>query len=106
MEQASAWILDDKAKYPYFHLMKEQTATLSVTSKGQVTFRRAILDHLGVGPGDRLVVELLPDGLVNVHAARRGHIDDFIGALAVEGQRTVTLEEIKEAIEAGWAGGR
>ena len=38
------------------------TTTLTVTSKGQVT--------LGIHPGQRLEVEVLPDGRLELHAAR------------------------------------
>ncbi len=85
--------------------MMSPKPTLSVTSKGQVTFRREVLEHLGAGPGDRLVVDLLPGGRVEVRAAQGGHIDDFIGLLARPDQKPVSIEEMNEAAAAGWAGG-
>ena len=39
-------------------------STLTVTSKGQVTLRKDVLDHLGVQPGQRISVDKLPDGRV------------------------------------------
>lgn len=36
--------------------------TLSVTVRGQVTFRKEVLRHLGVEPGGKIELELLPDG--------------------------------------------
>lgn len=86
--------------------MTKNSSTLRVTAKGQVTFRRAILDHLGAAPGERLVVDLLPGGRAEVHAAARGRIDDFIGTLAQPGERTVSIEEMNEAAASGWAGRR
>ncbi len=86
--------------------MKKDSLTLTVTAKGQVTFRRSVLDHLGAGPGDRLVVDLLPDGRAEVRAAARGGIDDFIGTLARPNQATVSIETMCEAAAAGWAGKR
>lgn len=41
-------------------------ATLTVTAKGRVTLRKAVLEHLSVEPGERLEVSLLADGLVEL----------------------------------------
>ena len=74
---------------------------LTVTAKGQVTLRRAVLDHLGVVPGARVSVSLLENGRVElVAAAARDDIKSLRGALQRSGQRTVSLEEMQEAIEA------
>ena len=39
-------------------------STLSVTAKGQVTLRKDLLKHLGVKPGDKIDVNMLPDGRI------------------------------------------
>ena len=44
--------------------------TLTVTAKGQVTLRKDLLKHLGVRPGEKITVEKLPDGRIEVRAAR------------------------------------
>ena len=36
--------------------------TLTVTAQGRVTLRENILKHLGIQPGGRIRLELLPDG--------------------------------------------
>ena len=75
---------------------------LTVTAKGQVTLRRAVLDHLGVRPGAKVSVSLLGDGRVElVAAATRGDIKGLRGALQRPGRRPVSLEEMQQAIEAG-----
>ena len=75
---------------------------LTVTAKGQVTLRRAVLHHLGVAPGAKISVSLLEDGRVElVAAAARDDIQSLRGALRRPGQRPVSLEEMQEAIEAG-----
>jgi hypothetical protein len=75
---------------------------LTVTAKGQVTLRRAVLDHLDVVPGARVSVSLLENGRVElVAAAARDDIKSLRGALQRSGQRPVSLEEMQEAIEAG-----
>lgn len=78
---------------------------LTVTAKGQVTLRRAALDHLGVAPGAKVSVSLLENGRIElVAAAVRDDMKSLRGALRRSGQRPVSLEEMQEAIEAG--GGR
>jgi len=75
---------------------------LTVTAKGQVTLRRSLLDHLGVRPGDKVGVTLLPDGRAEIAAAGTGHdIGALYGTLYRPGRRPVSLEEMQEAIEAG-----
>ena len=36
--------------------------TLTVTARGQVTFRKDLLRHLGIQPGKKIELDLLPDG--------------------------------------------
>lgn len=81
--------------------------TLTVTSKGQVTLRKDVLQHLGVSPGDRLEVSKLPDGRVQVRAARKaGSIETVFGMLQDGKGRKLSLEQIAAAAAAGWAGRR
>ena len=75
---------------------------LTITAKGQVTLRRAVLDHLGVTPGAKVSVALLENGRIElVAAAARDDIKSLRGALRRSGQQTVSLEEMQEAIETG-----
>ena len=77
------------------------TLELTVTAKGQVTLRRAVLDHLGVAPGAKVSVSLLENGRIELAAAVRDDIKTLRGALQRSGQQPVSLEEMQEAIEAG-----
>ncbi len=82
-------------------------AILTVTARGQVTFRRDVLRHLGVKPGDKIELELMPGGKGMVAAARKtGSIEDFIGVLAGKSRKTAAIGEIGKAAEHGWAGMR
>jgi hypothetical protein len=75
---------------------------LTVTAKGQVTLRRAVLDHLGVVPGAKVSVSLLENGRIElIAAAACDDIRDLRGALRRSDQQPVSLEEMQEAIEAG-----
>lgn len=44
---------------------------LTLTSGGRVTLTQDLLEHLGVGPGDQLDLELLPNGQVALTAGAR-----------------------------------
>ena len=80
-------------------------ATLTVTARGQVTFRKEVLQHLGIGPGQKIELDLLPDGRGLLRAARpAGTIDGFVGLLAGRTQKVATIEEINEATSQAWAG--
>ncbi len=80
-------------------------AVLTVTARGQVTFRKDVLQHLGVEPGGKIVLELLPDGRGVLRAAKpAGTIEGFIGLLAGRTKKTASIEEIGEAAAQGWAG--
>ncbi len=75
---------------------------LTVTAKGQVTLRQAVLDHLGVKPGGKVGVSLLPDRKVELVPAAAGHdLRSVRGILRRRRQRPVTVEEMQEAVEAG-----
>jgi bifunctional DNA-binding transcriptional regulator/antitoxin component of YhaV-PrlF toxin-antitoxin module len=79
--------------------------TLSVTARGQVTFRKKVLQHLGIKPGEKIALDLLPDGRGVIRAARPGGtIEDFIGCLAGKTKKVATIEEMNQAGADGWAG--
>jgi AbrB family looped-hinge helix DNA binding protein len=81
--------------------------TLKITAKGQITFRKSVLDQLGVRPGDRVTVETIAPGRLELRPAdRTGSIDDFIGCAARPDGPVLSLEDIKRIIEEGWAGER
>jgi bifunctional DNA-binding transcriptional regulator/antitoxin component of YhaV-PrlF toxin-antitoxin module len=79
--------------------------TLTVTARGQVTLRKEVLQHLGIQPGDKIELDLLPEGRGLLKAARpTGTINRFVGLLAGRTQKVATLEEMNEAATQGWAG--
>jgi bifunctional DNA-binding transcriptional regulator/antitoxin component of YhaV-PrlF toxin-antitoxin module len=89
--------------------MPEDNATtrLTVTARGQVTFRKKVMQHLGVKPGEKIALDLLPDGRGMIRAARpTGTIHDFFGVLAGKTKKVATIEEINEAAARGWAGAK
>jgi len=82
-------------------------STLTVTAKGQVTLRKDILKHLGVQPGQKVAVDKLPGGRIEVKAARpTGKISDAFGFLKRKGGPSLSIEEINKIAARGWAGKR
>lgn len=83
--------------------------TLTVTARGQVTFRKDVLRHLGIRPGDKIQLDLLPNGKAELTAAQpKGSWDDLSGFFAgrTNGAR-LSIEELNDAIaEAGADAGK
>lgn len=79
-------------------------AILTVTARGQVTFRKEVLQHLGIQPGDKIELDLLPDGRGMLKAARPpAPIEAFVGLLARKSPKVASIEEIGDAAARGWA---
>jgi hypothetical protein len=63
------------------------------------------MEHLGVKPGGKIVLDLLPNGRGVIRAAKAGgKIESFIGMLAGKTKKIATIEEMNEAAAEGWAG--
>ena len=81
------------------------TVTLTVTAKGQVRFRKDVLQHLGIKPGEKLELALLPDGRGMLKAAQpSGATENFVGFLVGRTKKVATNKEIGDATAKGWAG--
>jgi antitoxin PrlF len=78
--------------------------TLTITAKGQVTLKQDLLKHLGVGPGEKIEADKLPDRRIVVKAvAPNGAIADFIGCLAQKRRLKLTIDEMNRIATQGWA---
>ena len=81
--------------------------TLTITSRGLVTFRKDVLQHLGIKPGGKIELELRQGGRRVIKAARpAATIDGFVGLLAGRTRKIAAIDEINEAAAQGWAGKR
>ncbi len=73
--------------------------------KGQVTLRKQLLAHLGIQPGQRIGVEVLPGGRLKLHAEHAtGTIGGLFGLLADRSSHRASLDELNGAAASGWAG--
>lgn len=81
---------------------------LTVTAKGQITLNKRLREGLGLRPGDKLRVDVRPDGGLVIAPLKRGARtwSDVVGILKRPGQPVMTIEDIKEATERAWAGER
>jgi bifunctional DNA-binding transcriptional regulator/antitoxin component of YhaV-PrlF toxin-antitoxin module len=78
--------------------------SLTVTARGQVTFRKEVMQHLGIKPGEKIELDLLPNGRALLRAARpAGTMAGFVGLLAGHTKKVASIDEINEASAAGWA---
>jgi len=76
----------------------------ALSRTGQFTVNKTLLSHLGVKPGDRVSVELLPDASLKVSAMGkkrplselRGAFRDLFGVV-----ESLSLEDMERAIEEG-----
>ncbi|MFA6230640.1 MAG: transcriptional regulator [Rhodanobacter sp.] len=74
--------------------------TLTITARGQVTFRKEVLQHLGIKPGEKIELDLLPDGRAELKALRqKGSLRNLAGLLKGKTNgKVLTIEEIDAAI--------
>jgi bifunctional DNA-binding transcriptional regulator/antitoxin component of YhaV-PrlF toxin-antitoxin module len=80
-------------------------STLTVTAKGQVTLRKDLLQHLGVHPGEKVSVDKLPDGRIEMKAVRpAGKISDVFNLLKRKNGPRLSIKQINEAAARGWRG--
>ncbi len=78
--------------------------TLTITAKGQVTLRKDLLEHLGVQPGEKISVDALPGGRIEVRAAgRAGKISDAFNYLKRPHGPSLSIDQINEVAARGWA---
>jgi hypothetical protein len=64
-----------------------------------------VLQHLGIKAGDKIELDLLPDGRATLKGARpAGTIAGFIGVLAGKTAKIATIEEMNDAAARGWTG--
>ena len=78
---------------------------LTVTDQGQIALGKDLLEHIGVRSGGKVIVNKLPNGTIEVKAARAtGIISDVFGFLKRNDRPSLSIEAINEIAARGWAG--
>lgn len=76
---------------------------MTLTAKGQVTFNKSLLEHLGVKAGEKIAIKKQPDGSLKIDASKkRRNIMDLAGSLKGKTDVKLTIEEIQQAIVDGY----
>lgn len=74
----------------------------TMTSKGQITVPKEVRDELRLRPGAKIRFARAGNGAWSLFP-RTGDVMDLAGMLYDPNRRTLTLEEMEEAIADGWA---
>ena len=77
--------------------------TLKLTPKGQISLPKELLNHLGVRPGDKLNIDLLTGGRIQLRPKRKNSASSVFGMLARPGTPRLTIENINQVAASGWA---
>lgn len=76
--------------------------TIKPTSKGQITLRKGVLEHMDLHPGEVLEVFLLPNRKVQLEPVRpKKDIASLFGILGPSKVGSLTTEQINEGIAQG-----
>ena len=80
-------------------------SSLIIAAKGRVTLSKDILSHLGVHAGEKVTVEKLPGGRIELRGERAtGKISDVFGFLTRKGGPSLSIDKINKASRKGWTG--
>lgn len=77
-------------------------AEATMTSKGQITIPKEMRDDLGLKPGSKVMFIKLSSGQYRI-LPRTGKVRDLVGLLHDPTRPVLTLEEMEDAIQEGWA---
>lgn len=77
---------------------------LKITSKGQVTLKQDLLNHLGVKAGQKVEVNKAPHGGITIKAVQKQKpIREFIGCLSQHSKKSLTIDEMNAITNHAWA---
>lgn len=78
-------------------------SALTVTSKGQITLRRELLQFLGITPGQQLEVDKLANGVLALHVKAPQGLEAFAGCLPPPA-KALSVQEMNALVSQAWAG--
>lgn len=76
---------------------------LTITTKGQITLRRELLQYLGIAPGQQVEVHKQANGVLTLQAKAPQGLEVFAGCLPPP-PKALSVDEINAIIASGWAG--
>jgi hypothetical protein len=81
-------------------------SALVIAAKGQITLRSDLLEHLGVRPGGKLTISKLPNGIIEIKAARStDKISAAFGVLKTKRKgKSLSISGMNDVIAQGWSG--
>lgn len=76
---------------------------LTITTKGQITLRRELLQYLGIAPGQQVEVHKQANGVLTLQAKAPQGLEAFAGCLPPP-SKALSVDEMNAIISSGWAG--
>lgn len=76
---------------------------LTITTKGQITLCRELLQYLGIAPGQQVEVHKQANGVLTLQAKAPQGLEAFAGCLPPP-PKALSVDEMNAIIASGWAG--
>jgi bifunctional DNA-binding transcriptional regulator/antitoxin component of YhaV-PrlF toxin-antitoxin module len=91
-------------RWHYFFISKDIAMTaLTITSKGQITLRRELLQYLGIAPGQQVEIHKQANGVLTLQAKAPEGLEAFAGCLPAP-PKALSVDEMNDIIAKSWAG--
>jgi bifunctional DNA-binding transcriptional regulator/antitoxin component of YhaV-PrlF toxin-antitoxin module len=93
-------------RWHYFSISKDIAMTaLTITSKGQITLRRELLQYLGISPGQQVEIHKQANGVLTLQAKAPEGLEAFAGCLPAP-PKALSVDEMNDIIAKSWGGSR
>jgi bifunctional DNA-binding transcriptional regulator/antitoxin component of YhaV-PrlF toxin-antitoxin module len=73
--------------------------TITLSARGQFTFNKSLLAHMGVQGGEKVLVKKQADGSVKIEAAKKKRDWQSLFGFLGDSEVHMTIEEMKEFTE-------
>ncbi|MDR0563528.1 MAG: AbrB/MazE/SpoVT family DNA-binding domain-containing protein [Azoarcus sp.] len=70
------------------------STAMTLTAKGQFTFNKSLMEHLGVKPGEKVIIKKQPDGTLKIEAEKKQ-----IDLLSLAGSLKTNVQLSDEALQ-------
>jgi hypothetical protein len=101
-------LLEDKIRIVIYLGAGGSDMTILTVIDGQLILSEDVLKHLKLEAGDKVAVDFLPDGKLELTAVddKKSDLESFFGSLHDPNGPVLSIEEIKRITEDAWAGKR